>query len=151
MRRTLSIPPAPSQRVIAEPLEIFSSLRPEAEGLAWVLWGETWLTAKHDADLDVLAIEESVEAAAQGVPKDWPSLYRLVENLSQIIDGTFIGTRDVTSIPAYPAATLTEVHDGQELVVTADDSTYWWVTGPTNVIERLAVAFPHATESPGFH
>jgi hypothetical protein len=149
-RETLLIPPAPGSRFIADPWEIFDPLRPEAEELTWVLWGETWLTAKPDSDLNVLELEERVQSMPRGVVMDWPAMSELLSNLNQVIDGTFIGCRDPDAVPTYPGTGLDKVHRNQDLVVTADDSSFWWVSGETSVTAPLRHAFPHAEQRRGF-
>jgi hypothetical protein len=150
MRRTLQIPPVSSPGFIAEPLEIFDALRPEAEALTWVMWGDVWLTARVDSQRDVVALESRVSEAPQGVSFGWDELLRLLQDLTQVIDGTFIGTRDVDSIPEIASAELSEIHRTHELVVTADDSSFWWISGASDIVERLALAFPHGQDHESF-
>jgi hypothetical protein len=136
--------------VIPDPEAIFGSLPPEAQELRWVLWGETWMTAKPNADLHVLELEQRIESSSRGVPLDWLALSELLGELDQVIDGTFIGCRDPDAVPVYPDAWLDAVHRDQELVVTADDSSYWWVSGETAITGWVRKAFPHAERRPGF-
>lgn len=112
--------------------------------------GNTWLTAKPETDLDVLAIEESVQEHPHGIVKDWLELHRLLGDQIQVIYGTFIGCRDPALIPEYPTTGLDQLHDRHDLVITADDSTSWWVSAPTAVSDRLKHTFPHAEERNGF-
>lgn len=149
-RKTVCIPPAPGSDFIAEPWEILAPLSPDAEALTWVLWGNMWLTAKPDSDVDVLRLEERVRSTPRGVAMDWPALVVLFTNLSQVIDGTFIGCRSPETVPEFPDTGLDVLHRDEELVVTADDSSYWWVSGHDPVIARLRRAFPHARERRGF-
>jgi hypothetical protein len=149
-RETLRIPPTPGSNVIPDPSAIFGSLPPEAQELRWVLWGETWMTAKPNTDVDVLELEQRIESSPRGVPLDWPALSELLGELDQVIDGTFIGCRDPDAVPVFPDAGLDAVHRDQELVVTADDSSYWWVSGDAAFTRRVQKAFPHAERRPAF-
>jgi len=148
MPRTLRIPSAPGERVFASPQEIFGSLQPDAQARSWVLWGDFWMTAAPDADLDVLALEERVRAAAHGVEMTWNDLDQLLAQLLQVIDGTLIGRSPGAELPAYPETGWQEIHRTHDLVVTADDSTFWWVTAPEEVIARVRARFPHVEEDP---
>ncbi len=150
MRRTLQIPPTSSPGFIAEPTEIFTLLRPEAQALSWVVWGDLWLTARVDSALNVLALEDQVSEAPQGVAFVWPDLWSLVQDLTQIIDGTFIGTANADLTPPVSSADLAEIHRTQDLVVTADDSSFWWISAKDSVIERFVLAFPHGVERDGY-
>jgi hypothetical protein len=150
MRRTLQIPPVSSPGFIAALLEIFDALRPEADALTWVMWGDVWLTAQIDSERDVVALERHVTESPRGVRFGWDELLCLLQDLTQVIDGTFIGTRDVGSIPEIALTDLSEIHRTYELVVTADDSSFWWISGPSYVVERFALAFPHGQDRASF-
>ena len=143
-RKTLRIPPAPGSSFIADPWAIFLPLVPAPKELTWVLWGETWLTARAESDLDVLKLEERVKSSPRGVAIEWPALSDLLDKLTQVIAGTFIGCRDPRAVPPYPETPLDVVHRNEELVVTAEGSSYWWVSGETGVVAAVEAAFPHA-------
>ena len=149
-RETLRIPPAPGSNVIPDPSAIFGSLPPEAQELRWVLWGETCMTADTDAGVHVLELEQRIESSPRGVTLDWQALNELLGKLAQVIDGTFIGCRDPDAVPPYPDTGLDAVHRDQELVVTADDSSYWWVSGDAAITRQVQKAFPHAERRSGF-
>jgi hypothetical protein len=150
VRRTLQIPPTSSPGVTAAPTEIFGLLAPEAEALSWMIWGDLWLTAKPDSRLDVLAFEKQVREAPSGVPVAWRDLLSLVEDLAQIIDGTFIGSGNTSMLPPASAAGLADVHRTHELVVTADDSSFWWISAEDSIIQRFLQAFPQSIERDGY-
>jgi hypothetical protein len=149
-RDTLRIPPTPGTSFIADPSAIFGSLPLETHELSWVLWGDMWMTAEPNTDVDVLGFEQRVKSAPRGVALDWEALGELLERLTQVIDGTFIGCRNPAGVPVYPDTGLEAVHRDQELVVTADDSSYWWVSGETAITRQVQKAFPHAEHRPGF-
>ena len=110
-----------------------------------MLWGETEMTAQPDAGLNVLELEQRVESSPRGVIMDWPALSAILGKVTQVIDGTFIGCRDPNLVPPFPDTLIDEVHRAQEfLVVTAFDSSWWWVSGPSLITKRVEMAFPHA-------
>jgi hypothetical protein len=150
VRRTLQIPPSSSPGLIAAPAEIFRLLAPEAEALSWMIWGDLWLTAKPGGTLDVLALEKQVREAPSGVPVPWPDLLSLVEDLTQIIDGTFIGSANAPVLPPGLAAGLADVHRTYELVVTADDSSFWWISAEASVLQRFLQTFPQSIDRDGY-
>jgi hypothetical protein len=95
-------------------------------------------------------LEERVQSMPRGLVMDWPAMSQLLSGLSQVIDGTFIGCRDPDAVPTFPVTGLDTVHRDQDLVVTAHDSSYWFVSGDTSVTGRLRKAFPHAEQRSGF-
>ena len=110
-----------------------------------MLWGATEMTARPDAGLNVLELEERVESSPRGVVMDWPALGDLLRKVTQVIDGTFIGCQEPMLVPPYPDTSIDDVHRAQEfLVVTAFDSSWWWVSGPAVITERVEKAFPYA-------
>jgi hypothetical protein len=149
-RETLRIPPAPGSQFIAAPEEIFRPLWATAGGFTWVLWGETQMTARPESDLNVLELERRVESSPHGVAMAWPSVSELLSQLVQVIDGTFIGSRDPAAVPRYPETPLEVVHRDEELVVTAFDSSWWWVSAEAEVTARVKAAFPHAEPERAF-
>jgi hypothetical protein len=123
---------------------MFDALRPEAEGLTWVIWG--WMDAswnEDSADSDVVH-EERVESSPLGVPMSWDALTDLLSAAVQVVDGNFVGCSDPSLVPHFPDANLRILHESCEIVVTAFDSSEWIVSAPPPVIERLEVAFPES-------
>ena len=115
-----------------------------------MLWGETEMTAQPDAGLNVLELEKRVESSPRGVVMDWPALSDLLGKMTQVIDGTFIGCQDPGLVPPYPDTSINDVHRAPEfLVVTAFDSSWWWVSGAAVITERVEKAFPHAQRGLG--
>jgi hypothetical protein len=72
---------------------------------------------------------------------EWPELRALLNDVLQVIDGTFVASRDQDSIPTR-AAVHEELVGRSEMVVTALDSSYWLVTAPDPVVNRLMDRFP---------
>jgi hypothetical protein len=110
------------------------------------MWGWMHVTAKMDADVNVLELEERVHSSPFGVPISWGSLADLLGDLVQVVDGNFIGCKDHSQVPRFPDTDLQTLHRIPAIVVTAHDSTSWFVSGPRSVIERLKLVFPHAEE-----
>jgi hypothetical protein len=94
----------------------------------------------------VLALEEQVRTAPRGVVMSWPDLKGLVEQLTQVIDGTFIACRTESDVAATPETGWQDLHRKHDFAVTADDSTFWWVTAPEAVVARVRAQFPHTEE-----
>jgi hypothetical protein len=89
---------------------------------------------------------QHVDSSPFGVPLSWESLADLLNNLVQVVDGNFVGCSDPAQVPRVQDTDLPTLHHSCELVVTAFDSTLWWVSAPQPVIKRLQVALPHAEQ-----
>jgi hypothetical protein len=100
-----------------------------------------WFTAKDESSLDVDRLRDDVEAEPRGLVMDWPQLRALLDDVLQVIDGTFVACRNQESIPPR-SAVHEELVPSAEIVVTAIDSSYWLVTAADQVATRLIERFP---------
>jgi hypothetical protein len=141
---TLQIGVEPGASSFPDPWPVFDALRPEAEELTWVMWGWMDATAKMGTDVHVGELDDRVHSSPFGLPISWESLADLLDDLIQVIDGNFVGCSDPSRVPRFPDTDLRTLHRSQEFAVTAFDSTFWWVTAPPSVTERLQHVFPHA-------
>jgi hypothetical protein len=120
---------------------VFDALLPEAATFVWAVSDAEWVTAKDESSLDVDRLRDDVEAEPRGLVMGWPELRALLNDVLQVIDGTFLASRDQDSIPTR-AAVHEELVGRSEMVVTALDSSYWLVTAPDPVVNRLMDRFP---------
>jgi hypothetical protein len=139
--RTVRIPPVNGDRAIPDPDDVFDALLPEAAALVWALSDAEWVVAKEGSPLNVDLLQGDVAAGPSGLVLSWAELRGLLDNVLQVIDGTFVACHDQESIP--PRSALHEELVGKaEMVVTAFDSSYWLVTAPDPVVVRLIDRFP---------
>jgi hypothetical protein len=138
--RTVRVPAAEG-RAIPDPTEVFDALLPEAATLAWAVSDAEWFTAKDESSLDVDRLRDDVEAEPRGLVLDWPELRALLDDVLQVIDGTFVACREQASIPPR-SAVHEELVPRAQMVVTALDSSYWLVTAADQVAARLIERFP---------
>lgn len=150
MRQTLRIPPAPGSTSFAAPLDVFDALRPHVEEYDWVVVGDLWLNGKPETERDLVAFEEEVNTAPGSKRLSWTELHELLSELIQVIDGTFVAFSG--KLPKLPQSRdLREIHAGEgALVVTAVDSSFWLVTGESNLISHTERALPHAERISGY-
>jgi hypothetical protein len=141
--RTVRIPAAESGTAIPDPDVVFDALLPEAATLVWAISDADWVTAKEASPLDVDRLQEDVAAEPGGLVLGWVELRGLLDNVLQVIDGTFVACRNHESIPLR-SAVHEELVGKAEIVVTAFDSSYWLVTAPDPVVTRLIDRFPGA-------
>lgn len=138
--RTIRIP-AVDGRAIPDPIDVLDALLPEAATLVWAVSDAEWITARDESSLDVDRLRDEVEAESRGLVMAWPELRALLNEVLQVIDGTFVACRDQESIPPR-SAVHEELVGKAEMVVTALDSSYWLVTAPDPLVERLMGRFP---------
>ena len=139
--RTVRIPPGKSGGAIPDPEDVFDALLPEAATLVWALSDADWVVAKEGSPLNVDRLQGEVAAGRSGLVLGWAELRGLLDNVLQVIDGTFVACHDRESIPPR-SADHEELVGKAEMVVTAFDSSYWLVTAPDPVVARLIDRFP---------
>jgi hypothetical protein len=144
MRRVVQIEDIPDG-VFAHPTEVLSQLVPEAADLHWTVLDLREAFAPADSSLDVLALQREVEASATGVQMRFDELVRLAAGLQQVVDGLFVGCATAAEFPGRtdPDAVILE---RAVMTVAAVDSSFWLVSGPEEVLDRLSARFERVTE-----
>ena len=138
--RTVRVPAA-AGRAIPDPTDVFDALLPEAATLVWAVSDAEWLTAKDGSQLNVDRLREDVEAEPRGLVMQWPELRALLDDVLQVIDGSFVACRKQEWIPRR-SAVHEELAPHAEMAVTAIDSSYWLVTADDRIAQRLIERFP---------
>jgi hypothetical protein len=141
---TVRIACAPDEQVIPDPDRLFDALLPEAASFVWSISDAEEFTSKLGSRrLNVYQLQADVERNPQGLVMEWSELRALLDDVLQVIDGTFVACRDRDSIPSR--STFHEELAGKaDMVVSAIDSSFWLVTAPDHVVQRLIDLFPGA-------
>jgi hypothetical protein len=139
---TVRISCAPDEQVIPDPDRVFDALLPEAASLVWSISDAEEFTSKLGSSrLDVDQLKADVEGNPQGLVMEWSELRALLDDVLQVIDGTFVACRDRDLIPSR-SPFHEELVGRANMVVSAIDSSYWLVTASDHVVQRLIDLFP---------
>jgi hypothetical protein len=144
MKRVLQIEAAP-RGAFAHPTELLSQLAPEATALHWAVLDLRETFAPDGSDLDVLGVQREVEASSTGLHLSFDDLARFAAGLQQVVDGLFVGCATAGVFPARtdPDAVILE---RAVMAVAAIDSSFWLVSGPEDVLDRLSAHFERVRE-----
>jgi hypothetical protein len=105
--------------------------------------------AQDDSDLDLLAIERQVELAPTGLQMTFDELQRLAAGLVQVVDGLFVGCAAADRFPSRSASD-DEIIEHAHITVAAFDSTFWLVSAPEAVLDRIHAQFERVSERDAF-
>jgi hypothetical protein len=115
--------------------EILRAIEPFSAHLVWSILdlnAEGRLTGR----LAMRDLMEEVEQSPRGVVMDWPQFRAFARDVSQVVDGIFVGCRDAASIPALRQGA--DLLTPSEIVLQAIDSTLWQVYArDERVLQRI--------------
>lgn len=140
MSGMIEIRDADTQGVLAVELSnLLDLVTVEGSLLTWALL-DLYATGDLGDDRSMLDLERQIAASPTGLLLSWDELRALASAFTQVIDGVFVGCRDVASIP--PLHPKAELYARCEIVLEAVDSTLWTVYARDDrVLQRLQAAF----------
>jgi hypothetical protein len=86
-----------------------------------------------------------VELMPTGMHVSFHELQRLATGLQQVVDGLFVGCADADRFPARTASDGVIMRQA-DITVAAFDSSFWLVSGPDAVLDRIQAQFERVTE-----
>lgn len=120
--------------------EVLEPLRPDADALAWTILDLGNVIAREDSDLNVLELEREVDASPVGIDVTFAELAELASKTRQVIDGLFVAREQ-----GAPALSRREedhvILARAAMVLAAVDSTFWLMSAPAPVLERVETTF----------
>jgi hypothetical protein len=142
MSRVVQIADAPGG-VFVHVTEVLSALEPEATELEWAVLDLR--EALEASGLDVVAVQAQVEQAPTGLHLTFHELQRLAAGLQQVVDGLFVGCADASGFPSRTASDDVII-ERAAIAVAAFDSSFWLVSGPDEVLDRVHTQFERVRE-----
>jgi hypothetical protein len=126
--------------VFLHPTDVFAALGPEAHELDWAILDLPEAFAPDGSDLDLLSIERQVEESPNGLHLTFAELQRFATALQQVIDGLFVGNRPGHGFPSRDQSDAALIAEA-EVMVAAVDSSFWLVSGPSKMLDRIRARF----------
>jgi hypothetical protein len=96
------------------------------------------------SDLDVLAVERQVAQSPSGLRITFAELVELASGLQQVIDGLFVAASDAAPLPTRTDPDLV-ILEQADVVLAAFDSSFWLISAPDLILERVAARFIEIT------
>ena len=124
---------------------MLSVLEPEATELQRTILDLGFAFAPEGSDLDVLAIERKVGQSPTGLHLTFRELQRLAADLQQVVDGLFVGCAVADEFPSR-ADTDSVIVERAGIALAAFDSSFWLVSGPNELLDRLRARFRRVAE-----
>jgi hypothetical protein len=125
--------------------EVLEPLRPDADALTWTILDLGNVIAREDSGLNVLELERKVDASAVGIDVTFAELADLASKTRQVIDALFVA-RDKNTPALSRRDEDRAILARSAMVLAAVDSTFWLLSAPEQVSERVETRFRDVRE-----
>jgi hypothetical protein len=113
--------------------------------LAWTILDIGEVVTWEELQIDLSELEQRIFSSNTGMHLSFTELREFGRRTRQVIDGLFVACVDTARLPQRqdPDATILAQ---AEMVVAAFDSTWWLISAPEHVLQRVGSCFPEMTE-----
>jgi hypothetical protein len=120
--------------------DVLPAFSPDGHAWRWAIRGEPEISALPRWDLNLPYIYEEIERGRRGFIMSFEELEQFAARIVQVVWGEFVAAEHEGQLPtrAVPAGTVGRTAVAGAL---AFDSSYWFLGGPADMIERAAERF----------
>jgi hypothetical protein len=125
--------------------EVLPAFSPEGYAWRWAIRQEPEISAETRWDLNLAVITDEIERSHRGFTLSFEELEAFASRIIQVIWGEFVAAEYEGQLPnrTAPAAEVgLRAHAG----LLAFDSSYWFLGGPAELIERAEAQFDQTKE-----
>ncbi len=125
--------------------KVLPAFSPEGHAWRWAIRQEPELSALPRWDLNLPFIIEEIERSTRGSTLSFEELERFATRINQVIWGEFVAAEYGGDLPTR-AASAAEVGRRAHAGAFAFDSSYWFLGGPSALIDRALDRFADTEE-----
>ena len=125
--------------------DVLPAFSPDGHAWQWAIRSDLELSAQPRWDLNLPFIHEQIEQARRGFTLSFEELEQFATRVDQVVWGEFVAAEFESRLPTR-AASSAEVGASALAGALAFDSSYWFLGGPSTLIERAVKRFARTEE-----
>ena len=132
-------------RVFLDLVDVLPAFSPDRHAWRWAIRSEPELSADPRWDLNLPFIVEQIEQSRRGFTLSFEELEQFAARINQVVWGEFVAADYEGQLPTR-AAVPAEVGRSALAGMLAFDSSFWFLGGPAELIERALKRFADTEE-----